>query len=256
MLKCIAIDDEPLALRQIESYIGRESNLDLVALCSSAKEAQGVLEREQIDLMFVDINMPDMSGVEFVRTLERAPMLIFTTAYSEYAVESFRLDAVDYLLKPFSYDDFSHAVRKASSIAELVAMRERLSAGENAESEALWEPNDKSASAEENDSISIKADYKVSIVKFADIIYIESVGEYIRLHLKTGKPITTLFRLKNMEHALPSSSFMRVHRSYIVNLKYVKGYARGRVYLENDEYVPLSANYKDQFREFIDSKGV
>ena len=101
MLRCIAIDDEPLALRQIESYIRRESELELVALCCSAKEAQEVLQSEKIDLMFVDINMPDLSGVEFVRSLEKAPMIIFTTAYSEYAVESFRLDAIDYLLKPF-----------------------------------------------------------------------------------------------------------------------------------------------------------
>ncbi len=256
MLKCIAIDDEPLALRQIESYIRREQDLTLVALCSSAKEAQAVLEQEKIDLMFVDINMPDLSGVDFVKSLEKAPMIIFTTAYSEYAVESFRLDAVDYLLKPFSYDDFSHAVRKAGSIAELIAMREKLSSGAGVESEASWGSDDKSLSGGENDSISIKADYKVTFVKFADIIYIESVGEYVRLHLNTGKSITTLFRLKNMEQAVPSSSFMRVHRSYIVNLRYVKSYARGRVYLENDEYVPLSANYRDQFREFLDSKGL
>jgi two-component system LytT family response regulator len=201
--------------------------------------------------MFVDINMPDLSGVEFVRSLEKAPMIIFTTAYSEYAVESFRLDAIDYLLKPFPYEDFSHAVKKAISLAELISMKAK-----STEGEASLAREDKSLSTDENDCISIKADYKVSLVKFVDIIYIESVGEYIRIHLANGRPITTLFRLKNMEQALPSKSFMRVHRSYIVNLNYVKGYARGRVYLSNDEYVPLSANYRDQFREFLDSKGI
>lgn len=251
MLRCIAIDDEPWALRQIESYIRRESELELVALCCSAKEAQEVLQSEKIDLMFVDINMPDLSGVEFVRSLEKAPMIIFTTAYSEYAVESFRLDAIDYLLKPFPYEDFSHAVKKAISLAELISMKAK-----STEGEASLVREDKSLSTDENDCISIKADYKVSLVKFVDIIYIESVGEYIRIHLANGRPITTLFRLKNMEQALPSKSFMRVHRSYIVNLNYVKGYARGRVYLSNDEYVPLSANYRDQFREFLDSKGI
>ena len=232
MLRCIAIDDEPLALRQIESYIRRESELELVALCCSAKEAQEVLQSEKIDLMFVDINMPDLSGVEFVRSLEKAPMIIFTTAYSEYAVESFRLDAIDYLLKPFPYEDFSHAVKKAISLAELISMKAK-----STEGEASLVREDKSLSTDENDCISIKADY-------------------IRIHLANGRPITTLFRLKNMEQALPSKSFMRVHRSYIVNLNYVKGYARGRVYLSNDEYVPLSANYRDQFREFLDSKGI
>ena len=250
MLRCIAIDDEPLALRQVENYIRREAGLELVALCSSAKEAEAVLGREKIDLMFVDINMPDLSGVEFVRGLEKAPMIVFTTAYSEYAVESFRLDAIDYLLKPFPYEDFSRAVKKAQSIAELLSMRAK-----STEAEASLTREDNNLPADEKDSISIKADYKVTLVKFVDIIYMESVGEYIRIHLNNGKRITTLFRMKNMEQAVPSKIFMRVHRSYIVNLNHVKGYARGRVYLSNDEYVPLSAYFRDQFREFMDSKG-
>ena len=238
MLRCIAIDDEPLALRQVENYIRREAGLELVALCSSAKEAEAVLGREKIDL-------------EFVRGLEKAPMIVFTTAYSEYAVESFRLDAIDYLLKPFPYEDFSRAVKKAQSIAELLSMRAK-----STEAEASLTREDNNLPADEKDSISIKADYKVTLVKFVDIIYMESVGEYIRIHLNNGKRITTLFRMKNMEQAVPSKIFMRVHRSYIVNLNHVKGYARGRVYLSNDEYVPLSANYRDQFREFLDSKGL
>lgn len=241
MMKYIAIDDEPLALRQIRSYADRIPDLEPAALCSSAAEAQKQLGEKQADLLFVDINMPDMNGVDFVRGLQNPPMVIFTTAYSEYAVESFRLDAVDYLLKPFGFDDFSRAVGKARSLAELMKLRDAKDAA-TTESE--------SASSE---YISVKAGYKVSLVKYADIIYMESVGEYVRMHLAGGSAVTTLFRLKNMENALPASRFMRVHRSYIVNLAHVAGYARGRVYLDNEEYVPLSVNYRDAFREYIES---
>ena len=245
MIKCIAIDDEPLALRQVSKYMERIEDLEVVALCNSAHAAQQVLAEKQVDIMFVDINMPDLNGVDFVRGLENPPMVIFTTAYSEYAVDGFRLDAVDYLLKPFGFGDFERAVNKARSLLELQRLREQ-HITPTAEAEPPQEPVDN------NDCISIKADYKVSLVKYADIIYIESVGEYVRLHLTSGSSIMSLFRLKNMESALPSNRFMRVHRSYIVNLGHVTGYARGRVYLDNEEYVPISVNYRDSFREYID----
>ena len=244
MIKCIAIDDEPLALRQLSKYMERIDDLEVVALCNSAHSAEKVLGEKEVDVMFVDINMPDLSGVDFVRGLENQPMVIFTTAYSEYAIEGFKLDAVDYLLKPFSFDEFQSAVGKARSLLELQRLRE----------EQVTSSVDTSAqgTSENNDCISIKADYKVSLVKYADIIYIESVGEYVRLHLTSGSSIMTLLRLKNIESALPSDRFMRVHRSYIVNLGHVTGYARGRVYLDNEEYVPISINYRDQFREYME----
>ena len=245
MIKCIAIDDEPLALRKIKSYIERLPQLELRSLCSSASEAQKALQSEGVDLIFVDINMPDMSGIDFVKGLQSAPMIIFTTAYSEYAIEGFRLDAVDYLLKPFSFDDFERAVGKAVSLFELKQLRD------SQQGSAETTP---AAESDSNDYISIRADYKVSLVRYSDIIFIESVGEYVRLHLTNASPITTLFRLKNMETALPSDRFMRVHRSYIVNLEHIAAYARGRVYLDNEEYVPISGNYRDTFREYIKKK--
>ena len=242
MLKCIAIDDEPLALRQLKSYIGKIPYLELTATCNNALEAQQLLASQHVDLIFVDINMPDLSGVEFVRSLVDRPMVIFTTAYSEYAVEGFKLDAVDYLLKPFSFADFSRSAGKANSLYEL---RHSQRAGEpEATPEAL--PKDK-------EYISVKADYKVSLVKISDIVYLESEGEYVRMHLADGTTITTLFRLKNMEAALPSDMFMRVHRSYIVNLRCIKGYVRGRVFLSDTEYVPIGENYKESFQHYIDS---
>lgn len=242
MLKCIAIDDEPLALRQLKSYIEKIPYLELTATCNNALEAQQFLAAQHVDLIFVDINMPDLSGVEFVRSLVDRPMVIFTTAYSEYAVEGFKLDAVDYLLKPFSFADFSRSAGKANSLYEL---RHNQRAGEpEATPEAL--PKDK-------EYISVKADYKVSLVKISDIVYLESEGEYVRMHLADGTTITTLFRLKNMEAALPSDMFMRVHRSYIVNLRCIKGYVRGRVFLSDTEYVPIGENYKESFQHYIES---
>lgn len=242
MLKCIAIDDEPLALRQLKSYIEKIPYLELTATCNNALEAQQLLASQHVDLIFVDINMPDLSGVEFVRSLVDRPMVIFTTAYSEYAVEGFKLDAVDYLLKPFSFADFSRSAGKANSLYEL---RHNQRAGEpEATPEAL--PKDK-------EYISVKADYKVSLVKISNIVYLKSEGEYVRMHLDDGTTITTLFRLKNMEAALPSDMFMRVHRSYIVNLRCIKGYVRGRVFLSDTEYVPIGENYKESFQHYIES---
>ena len=248
MIRCMAIDDEPLALRQIKSYIDRIEEAELVEMCSNAIEAKQMLEQESIDVMFVDINMPDVNGLDFVRSLTNAPIVIFTTAYSEYALEGYRLDAVDYLLKPFPFEDFKRAFEKASSVVELQKMRrEKLSL----ESEIEAADNERE---KECDYISIKADYKVTLVKYNTIIYAESVGEYVRLHLNDGSTLTTLYRLKNMESALPSANFMRVHRSYIVNLSRVTSYTRGKIYLDNGDYVPVSLNYREAFRDYLASK--
>ncbi len=240
MLKCIAVDDEPLALRQLKSYIAKISYLELAASCNNALEAQTFLASNSVDLIFVDINMPDLSGVDFVRTLIDKPMVIFTTAYSEYALEGFKLDAVDYLLKPFGFAEFSRSVAKANSLHEL-RLNQRIPG--TSQTEAV--PQDK-------EYLSVKADYKVSLVKISDIVYLESEGEYVRMHLADHSTITTLFRLKNMEATLPSDNFMRVHRSYIVNLKYIKGYVKGRIFLSDTEYVPIGENYKEVFQRYID----
>ncbi len=242
MIRCITIDDEPLALGQIKSYISKVPFLHHVGEFSNAIEAQRFLADESVDLIFVDINMPDLSGTEFVRSLtSQRPMIIFTTAYSEYAIEGFKLDALDYLLKPFSFADFNRSANKALSLFELINSSNNSSEGQN---EAEPAEND-------NEHISIRADHKVSLIKVRDIIYIESCGEYVRLNLADGSHIMTLFRIKNIETTLPSDLFMRVHRSYIVNLKCVTGYARGRIFLSNNEYVPIGENYKEQFQNYI-----
>lgn len=244
MLRCLAIDDEPLALRQLTAYIGKIPYLELTGSCNNALEAQQFLTTHPVELIFVDINMPDLNGVDFVRSLVQRPMVIFTTAYSEYAVEGFKLDAVDYLLKPFSFADFSRSAAKANSLHELRQNQQR-PASEAAELQAEATPKDK-------EYLSVKADYKVSLVKISDIVYLESEGEYVRMHLADHTAITTLFRLKNMETALPADTFMRVHRSYIVNLKYIKSYIKGRIYLSDTEYIPIGENYRETFQSYID----
>lgn len=239
MVRCIAIDDEPMALRQIKSYIERTEQLELVAVCRSAMEAQEVLKTATADLLFVDINMPDMNGLEFVRSIDSGHYIVFTTAHPEFALEGFKLNAIDYLLKPFSYEEFMKATQKVISLVDLV---ERCHAAENAIAQNEAEAADKEV-------ISVKADYKTQLVKVADIVYLESAGEYVRLHIEGSSTITTLFRLKNMETTLPADGFLRVHRSYIVNLKRIASYTKGRIFLDNGEYIPLGENYKERFLE-------
>lgn len=241
MVRCIAIDDEPMALRQIKSYIERTEQLELVAACRSAAEAQEVMNTTNVDMLFVDINMPDMNGVDFVRSLDTTHYIVFTTAHPEFAIEGFKLNAIDYLLKPFPYEEFMKASQKVISLVDLV---ERCHAAESAIAQNEAEAADKEV-------ISVKADYKTQLVKVADIVYLESAGEYVRLHIEGSSTITTLFRLKNMETTLPSDSFLRVHRSYIVNLKRIASYTKGRIFLDNGEYIPLGENYKERFFEYI-----
>ena len=241
MVRCIAIDDEPMALRQIKSYIERTEQLELVAVCRSAMEAQEVLKTATADLLFVDINMPDMNGLEFVRSIDSGHYIVFTTAHPEFALEGFKLNAIDYLLKPFSYEEFMKATQKVISLVDLV---ERCHAAESAIAQNEAEAADKEV-------ISVKADYKTQLVKVADIVYLESAGEYVRLHIEGSSTITTLFRLKNMETTLPADGFLRVHRSYIVNLKRIASYTKRRIFLDNGEYIPLGENSKERCLEYF-----
>ena len=246
VMRCIAIDDEPLALRQISAYISKIPFLELSATFRSAVTAQEWLKENETDLIFVDINMPDMTGVEFVQSLEVPAMVIFTTAYAEYAIEGFKLSAIDYLLKPFGLKDITRASEKALSLYELYNLQKSQQA-ETVEEDVATEEED-------NDVISVHADRKTHLVKLANIVYLESAGEYVRLHLTDGTKLVTLFRLKNMESSLQSSQFMRVHRSYIINLQHITGYTKGRVFLSNEDYVPIGENYKEQFNSYVESK--
>ena len=232
-IKCLAIDDEPLALKQISSYIEKTPYLELVALCQSAFEAMEYLDNSDIDLLFVDINMPDINGMDFVKSLTKKPQVIFTTAYSEYAMEGFKVDAMDYILKPLSYDVFLKAANKAKTWFEL----------NNRQVETLQTTQD---------CLFVKSDYKLVKILLSEIKYIESANEYIQIHLINDKPITTLIRLKVIEEQLPKDTFMRVHRSFIVNLDRVKVVERNRIVFDQKVYIPIGDQYKENFQHFVD----
>lgn len=231
-INCIAIDDEPLALKQMESYIDKTPFLNLVASCSSAFEALKVLESHEVALMFVDINMPDLNGLDFVKSLDQKPAVIFTTAYSEYAIDGFKVDAIDYLLKPIGYQDFLKAANKANKI-----LKQELSSDETLQSNDQY--------------IFIKSAHKIIRVEHTNIKYIESMREYVRLHLTNEKPIMTLISMKKMEDSLPRESFMRVHRSFIVNLHQITTIERNRIIFDEKVYIPISEQYKSKFQEYL-----
>lgn len=233
MIKCIAIDDEPLALKQISAYISKTPDLSLEGEFESALEAISFLKSNKVDLMFVDINMPDISGMDFVKSLNNPPGVIFTTAYSEYAIEGFRVDAIDYLLKPISYSDFLKASERAG---------ERLtSSNEGA-----------SGIKSDDDFLFIKSEYKIQRIRLTDIKYIESMREYLRIYIENQKPLMTLLSMKKMEGFLPENTFMRVHRSFIVNLSKITTIERNRIIFDKDVYIPVSEQYKSKFQEYLD----
>lgn len=241
MINCIAIDDEPLALAQLSGYIARVPFLNLVASCQDAFEGMNALSLHKVDLIFVDINMPDLNGMDFVRSLVNKPLIIFTTAYSEYAVEGFKVDAVDYLLKPFGFQDFLKAADKAHSWWTF----------RNKESSAQAVPTDVSF---DDGVLFVKSDYKVIRINLADIKYIEGMSEYVRIFLEDApKPIIPLLSMKKLEDTLPATQFMRVHRSYIVNLGKIREISRMRIVF-GDTYIPVGDNYKEKFAEYINDR--
>jgi len=233
-IQCIAIDDEPLAVKKIAGYIQKVPFLELVAECRNAFEAMKVLSENSIQLIFVDINMPDLSGMEFVKTLTHKPYIVFTTAYSEYAVEGFQVEAVDYLLKPITFNNFLKAANKVKNLIELTANKDKESIKTTA------------------NHLFVKSEYKLIRIELDDIKYIESQHEYIKIHLINSKPVLTQLSLKSIEEQLPSDRFMRVHRSFIVNLKKVSVIERNRIVFDGKVYIPISDQYKEKFQEYID----
>ena len=242
MIKCIIVDDEPLAVAQLEKYIERVPFMVNVGSCSSAAEAMELISAGNVDAMFVDINMPDIDGVQFVRSLVHPPMVVFTTAYSEYAIDGFRLDAVDYLLKPIAFDDFLKASNKLNRVYSM-----------NNSAQPAVEQGEEVC----RDCLYVKSDYRMLRVPVDSIIYVESMSEYVRIFVEgNAKPIVSLMSMKKIEEALPKNSFMRVHRSYLVNLDKIKEVAKMRIVYEGNVYVPIGDMYKENFFEYIDTKFV
>jgi DNA-binding LytR/AlgR family response regulator len=245
MIKVLAIDDEPLALQQLVAYIKKTPFLTLVAECQSALEARDILNEEPVDALFCDINMPDLNGMDFVKSLAVPPLIVFTTAYSEYAVEGFRVDAVDYLLKPFGLQEFQRAANR---------LKERLK--EPSPVSSLTTPLSQSTTplSPEEDTLFVKTDYRVVRIAISDIRYVEGMSEYLKLHMEgQPKPIVTLLSMKKIEERLPAN-FMRIHRSYIVNLEKIREVNKNRVILDAETYLPIGDNYREQFNRYLDDK--
>ena len=249
MIRVLAIDDEPLALQQLVAYIRKIPFLELVAECQSAIQAQEVLNQEPVDAIFCDINMPDLNGMDFVKSLAVPPLIVFTTAYSEYAVEGFKVDAVDYLLKPFGLQDFQRAANRLLSRKEEREKRKENTQSSDASSSSIPLPS----SSENDDTIFVKTDYRVVKLAVSDIRYIEGMSEYLKIYLEGQKPVITLLSMKKMEEYLPPH-FMRIHRSYIINLKKIQEVNKNRVILDADTYLPIGDNYREAFNNYLNTK--
>lgn len=237
MINVIIVDDEPLALDVLETYIEKLPKLNLVKRCYNAIEANEALENHDIDLMFLDIQMPQLTGTDFLKTLSKPPLVIFTTAYANYALEGFELNAVDYLLKPISLERFMKAVNKAVEQIELQT-------NHSAET---------SEKKEQSDFIFVKADKKLVKVKFDDIIYIEGLKDYVIIRMESGRVIT-LQTMKSLEDKLPVHLFKRIHRSYIVAIDKIKAVVGNMVEVVEKgqaKHLPVGKNYRDQLLDII-----
>jgi len=233
IIRCIAIDDEPLALKQMGDFIRQTPFLVLVAECTNAFDAMDVLKDQEVDMMFVDINMPGLNGMDFIKSLEHGPEVIFTTAYSEFAIEGYKVNALDYLLKPIGYSDFLKAAIKAQKYFEILT-------------KANIVPS------ENDEYLFVKSEYKLVKIALAEITFIEGMREYVRIHTTSGKRVMSLMSMKLLEEKLPGNRFMRVHKSFIVNLNHVTIVERGRIVFEKDVYIPVGDQYKEKFQEYID----
>ena len=230
-LKCAIIDDEPLALNLLESYAEKTPFIELTGKYSSAVQAMNDLASKQVDLMFLDIQMPELNGLEFSKMILPTTRIVFTTAFEQYAIDGYKVNALDYLLKPISYTDFLQAANKALQWFEL-----------------LQQPK------EDIQSIFVKSDYKLVQIELKNILYIEGLKDYVKIYEEnTAKPILSLMSMKSMEDLLPASRFIRVHRSYIVQKDKIRIIDRGRIVF-GKTYIPISDSYKQSFLEFLNRR--
>ena len=228
-LRCLIVDDEQLARELIQSYCLKLPHLKVVAQCKSPLEALTFLQKERIDLIFLDIQMPDLTGIEFLKTLPHKPQVVFTTAYSQYALDGYELEVTDYLLKPISFERFVQAVNRASKNLRMISSPENI--------------------IKEEEYLILKADHKTYRIKFHDILYIEGLKEYVSYY--TGdQRIIVLQSLKGLEETLPKHQFLRVHKSYIINKDHVRAINGNQVEI-TDKKIPIGKSYKEQVRDKI-----
>jgi DNA-binding LytR/AlgR family response regulator len=231
MISCIAIDDEPLALKIIEEYAAKIPFLQLQRTFTNPDDANEFLNNKDVNLLFLDIEMPDITGLQFYKSLTKKPLVIFTTAYSEYAVEGFNVDAIDYLLKPIEYDRFLKAVYKVNEYTEFLSSQEMQMA-----------------------SIFLKVDYQLMKINLKEIELIEGLDDYIRIHLKP-KPVLTLMTLKSLQAKLPSTEFIRIHRSYIVPINKIESFGKNKVKVAGKD-IPIGSSYTEVYQQLLKSKGI
>jgi len=235
---CVIVDDEPMALNLVESYVEKTPFLELKKKCSSAIEAMEFIKTTPVDLLFLDIQMPDLSGIEFSKMISKETRVIFTTAFDQFALEGFKVEALDYLLKPFDYAEFLAAANKAHTWF-------KLSKREN-----------HSVLSQEKEFLFVKSDYKQLRIKLADVLYFEGLKDYIKIWMKDQpKPILTLMTMKSLEQELPESHFMRVHQSFIVAINCIELVERSQI-LINKERISVSDKYKPKFLEYINNNSL
>ncbi|OOQ60056.1 LytR/AlgR family response regulator transcription factor [Mucilaginibacter pedocola] len=252
-INCIAVDDEPLALGLVCAFIEQTPFLKLVGKYGSAVEALGGLQANKVELIFLDIQMPNLNGIELARVLDargpNKPRIIFTTAYNQFALEGYKVDALDYLLKPFNYEEFLHAANKALAYAELVHKSNNAAPAASAPAAEAAAP----APAEhvEDDYLFVKVEYQLVRIALSDILYLESLKDYVKIYLKSSdKAILTLSSLKALEEKLPAKRFMRVHRSYIVSLDKINSITRNALQIGKIN-ITVGDQYKDAFGAFL-----
>ena len=235
-MNCIIVDDEPLAREAMKLLIEESDNLQLIGSFNSAATASDFMEQQGVDLVFLDIQMPELNGLELSRLVGNKVKIIFTTAFEQYALEGFRVDALDYLLKPFNYTEFLRAATKALRWSEMSRVE--------------------NVSANVPDSIFVKSDYKLIQIQLKDILYIEGLKDYIRIQTEDKEGgILTLMSMKSIEDHLPGDIFIRVHRSYIVNINKIKTIERNRIVF-GKLYIPISDSYKERFMELLDKRAI
>lgn len=238
-IQVIIVDDEPLAIEVLETYIAKIPNLKLVAKCSHALEAFEAIHAHKVDLMFLDIQMPQITGIDFLKTLSNPPKVIFTTAYSNYAVEGYELNAVDYLLKPISFERFLKAAQKA--ILQIQPQSQNISLSQLDQQPPQEDSSD--TAADKPDYIFVKADKKLIKLRFEQILFIEGLKDYVMIYTPTGR-IITLQTMKSLEEKLPAEYFMRVHRSFIVGSRHID-VLEGNTLIVDKKEIPVGKNYKD-----------
>ncbi|KAF2082926.1 LytR/AlgR family response regulator transcription factor [Flavobacterium sharifuzzamanii] len=235
-MKCVIIDDEPLAVELLQDFVKKVDTLELISTFNNAIDAVSFINQNNVDLIFLDIQMPHFSGIDFLNTIEKKPLVIFTTAYSDYAVEGFNLGAVDYLVKPIPFHRFLKAVVRAQQVLQPVT------------TQALAENNN--TPEIEQDFMFVRAEYENVKLNFADILFIEGLKDYVKIYTTDNKFTLTLISLIKLENLLSSKGFARIHRSYIINIKHVKSIQKNKV-LISDKRIPISESYKSTFFEKI-----